>query len=116
MRKTGDMIKVINFFIPFLLEMLFGKDNDKTGPPPFQKYKRYFAYGIMVLSFSINYVVVSRLYNVSLLYMALKRQNIILEAKADTADANVVRADQLEKSLEYCMSNSYRSNVKPGKI
>ena len=108
MRKTGIMSNILNLFIPFLLEMLFGSKDDKTTPTPFQKYKRYLAYSVMIVSFSLNYIVVTRLYNVSLLYINLKRENAVLDAKADLSDANKARADQLQTSLEYCMSNTYR--------
>lgn len=105
------MIKIINFFIPFLLEMLFGKNNDKQKEAETKKatfFKKGFVYLIMMLSFSFNYFSINKVYNLSINYITVKTEKAVIQAKLDVAEGNKARADQLEKSLEFCMSNTYQ--------
>jgi hypothetical protein len=101
------MIKIINIIIPFLFEMLFGNNKEKNSSI-FLKVKKVFVYVLMLLSFSFNYFAVTRIYNLSLNYIAVKNEKIVLQSKLEIAEADKVRAQQLEKSLEFCMANTYR--------
>lgn len=105
------MIKIINFFIPFLLEMLFGKKENKTKEEEVKtssKLKKGFVYLVMMLSFSFNYFSINKIYTVSMSYIEIKREKNVLQAKLDVAEGDKARANQLEKSLEFCMSNTYQ--------
>ena len=105
------MIKIINFIIPFLLEMLFGKKEEKEkedGASQPSKLKKTIVYLVMMLSFSFNYFAINRIYTVSMSYIGLKKEKALLQAIISVRDDDKSRADQLEKSLEFCMSNTYQ--------
>jgi len=101
------MIKIINIIIPFLFEMLFGNNKGKN-TSVFLKVKKVFVYVLMLLSFSFNYFAVNRIYNLGVGFIALKNDKIIIQAKLQAAEVYKIRAEQLEKSLEFCMANTYQ--------
>jgi hypothetical protein len=102
------MFKIIGLIIPFLLEMVFGKKQeplpteDKDSLKPSNR-KRFIVSIIMLISFSINYLAIGRLYSLSLSYIALNNEKNIYKVKNEVLENNKARAEQLEKSLQYCM-------------
>lgn len=105
------MFKIIGLIVAFLTEMVFGKkqtndsvydskSNTKTN------YKRMFVSGIMIVSFAVNYLAIGRLYGLAGRYISLNNEKNIYKAKVEILDNTKVRAEQLEKSLEFCMNTS----------
>lgn len=104
------MTSIVTFFIPFLLEMFFGKKHNKTILTKTQVFKRKIVYGIIMFSFCLNYFVINKLYNLSLRYIFINNQKTLLELKAQANDSDKIKHSFIQKSLEECLKNN---TVKP---
>lgn len=101
------MGKVLGFLIPFLLEMLFGKKDDKIVLTSKQIWMRRIGSAIIFLSLSLNYIAIGKLYSVTRSYVELKIKYDDVKKIADSDNANRLRIEDLEKSLNFCMKIAY---------
>lgn len=108
-------MKIINFFIPFLMEMLFGKKDDKIVLSRKDVWKRRIVYAVMVISFSVNYVLAGKVYSLAAAYIALKKKADTYESAANLSDSYKMRADQLDVSLQFCMRMAYSAPTVPSR-
>lgn len=109
------MLKFVNFIVPFLIEMLFGKKDDKVVLGRGEKLKRRFVYAVMVMAFALIYFLAGKVYNLSVNYVDLKKQKVALEERMDEYEAYKAKAEQLEKSLQLCMMIAYSGPSNPRK-
>lgn len=100
------VIKVLNFILPFLIEMIFGKKGDDATHHPLQKLKRIIAYIFISVSISINYITISRLYSLSMKYIAMEHENSVLEGKEAQCKEAGIRVKQIQETLNYCIKTN----------
>lgn len=110
------MFKVLNFIIPFLMEMIFGKKDDKASITTLQKFKRGFVYLLMAIAFGLNWFLIGRVYNLSVNYVNLKAEKVVLMERLIISESYKAKSEQLERTLEFCMRAAFSSDNKTKKL
>jgi uncharacterized membrane protein YqhA len=102
------MFKLFSMLAAFMAEMMFGKSNNKIVVAAKTKIKTYYIGLLLTLIMTSEYYLISKLYTVSVKYIALEKDNKELNEKADNVDILASKVTTLEQSLHYCIRNAKR--------
>jgi hypothetical protein len=99
-------LKILDFILPFFIEMFFGKRGETTTKQPNQKLKKTIGYILISASISINCFAISKLYSLSLKYISLEHEKSTLESKDAQCKELAIKSEQIQETLNYCIKSS----------
>lgn len=100
------MLRFIIFLLPFIKEMIFGKKPLERRKVSFlTKVRQWVFFTLVVSSLGLNYLSITKLYEISVLHLAITKENKKLLEISNHYKDEVIKNHQLESSLNFCMTS-----------